>query len=269
MTGIVRKIRCLPWQHVVFLLLIAALTIGQEGCKTTGKLSKKERKAQIEMAKKQLTEIINGTSTRSLEAQERTVNEIANKHLNDPELDRMITEARQVIKKAFAERDKLKQEKIDAARAELMDMLLNKDDKSADELEAELEKIKAQNLGDKEINDLIARVEQKIKGMRTKPVIPLKTQIESNFEGIANAAKSGNADQVSLLTRNTLQLFSSDDALVLIIISREGSIVDYDKPTTIKRYLEFIRDQKSNRNAIDNYQLDSGGKIKELDLIKK
>jgi hypothetical protein len=269
MTGIIQKIKSLQWQHFVFILLIAAVAIGSDGCKTTGKMSKKERKAQIELAKKQLTEIINGTSTRPLEAQERTVNEITNKHFKDPELDKMIEEARQVLKKAFAEKEKQKQEQIDAARAELLDMLLNKDDKSADELEAELAKIKSMNLGNKDINDLIVKVEQKIAAMRTKKNVPLKNQLENSFQGIADASKSGNASQVMSLTRSTLQLFSSEDATVLIIISKEGSIVDYDKPTTIKRYLEFVRDQKASRNEVDTYQLDGAGKIKELDLIKK
>lgn len=269
MRGIVQKIRSLQWQHYVFILLIAAVAIGSDGCKTTGKMSKKERKAQIEMAKKQLASIIDGTSSKSLEAQERTVNEIANKHLKDPELDKMIEDARGVLKKAFAERDKQKQERIDAARAELLDMMLNKDDKSADELESELAKIKAMNLGDKDINDLIAKVEQKIAGMRNKKNVPLKDQLENAFQGIADASRAGNSSQVMSLTKSTLQLFSSDDANVLIIISKEGSIIDYDKPTTIKRYLEFVRDQKASRNAVDNYQLDSGGKIKDLDLIKK
>jgi len=267
MTGIVKKIRSLQWQHFVFVLLIATIAIGTDGCKTTGKMSKKERKAQIELAKKQLTEIINGTSTRPLEAQERTVNEIANKHFKDPELDTMIEEARQVLKKAFAEKEKQKQEQVDAARAELLDMLLNKDDKSADELESELAKIKAMNLGNKDINDLIAKVEQKIAGMRNKKNVPLKNQLENAFQGIADASRQGNSTQVMSLTRNTLQLFTSDDAPVLIMISREGP--DYDKPTNIKRYLEFLRDQKASRNTVDTYQLDDGGKIKSLDLIKK
>jgi hypothetical protein len=243
MTGIIQKIKSLQWQHFVFILMIVAVAIGSDGCKTTGKMSKKERKAQIELAKSQLTEIINGTCTRPLEAQERTVNEIA--------------------------KEKQKQEQIDATRAELLDMLLNKDDKSADELEAELAKIKAMNLGNKDINDLISKVEQKIDGMRNKKNVPLKNQIENAFQGIADASRSGNASQVMSLTRNTLQLFSSEDATVLIIISKEGSIVDYDKPTTIKRYLEFVRDQKASRNEVDTYQLDREGKIKELDLIKK
>lgn len=269
MRGMINKVKSLKWQHLIFIILIAAVAVGSDGCKTTGKMSKKEQKAQIELAKKQLSEIINGTSSKSLEAQGRTVNDIANKHFKDPELDRMIEEARQVIKNAMAERDKQKQEQIDAAHAELLDMLLNKDEKSADELEAELAKIKAKNLGNKDINDLIAKVEEKIAGMRTKKNVPLKNQLENAFQGIADASKSGNSNQVMSLTRSTLQLFSNDEATVLIIISKEGSIVDYDKPTTIKRYLEFVRDQKANRNAVDNYQLDSDGKIKELDLIKK
>jgi hypothetical protein len=269
MTGTVRTIRSLGWKHIFILLMVAAVAVGTESCKSTGKLSKKERKAQIEAAKKQLSEIINGTSTKSLEAQERTVNDIDNKHYKDADLDNMIVEARQVLKKAFAERDKLKQEKIDAARAELLDMLLNKDNKSADELEAELAKIKAMNLGDKEINDLIAKVEQKIAAMRNTKEVPLKTKLENSFQGIADAAKAGNSTQVMSLTKSTLQLFSSEDVPVLIIISREGSIVDYDKPTNIKRYLEFVRDQKVNRNAVDAFELDGSGKIKSLDLIKK
>lgn len=269
MTGIVQKIRSLKWHHFALILLIAGVVIGSDGCKTTGKMSKKERKAQIELAKKQLTEIINGTSTRPLESQEKTVNDIDNKHYKDSELDKMIVEARQVLKKAFAERDKLRQEKIDAARAQLLDMLLNKDDKSADELSAELAKIKAMNLGDKEIDGLIAKVEEKIAGMRNKKDVPLKTKLENSFQGIADASKAGNSNQVMSLTKSTLQLFSAEDATVLIIISREGSIVDYDKPTNIKRYLEFVRDQKASRNAVDAYELDGSGKIKSLDLIKK
>jgi hypothetical protein len=105
--------------------------------------------------------------------------------------------------------------------------------------------------------------------MRNKKNVPLKNQLENAFQGIADGSKSGNTSQVTSLTQKTLQLFSSDDATVLIIIARDGSIVDYDKPTTIKRYLEFVRDQKASRNAVDAYQLDTGGKIKSLDLIKK
>ena len=269
MSGIIKSIKTIQWQHLLFILVIAAVTIGSDGCKTTGKLSKKERKAQIENAKSQLTPIINGTSTKSLEQQQKIVNDIAAKNFKDPQLDEMIGQAQDVLKKAFANRDMLKQQKIDSARAELLDMLLNKDNKSADELAKELAVIKAQNLGDKEINDLIAKVEQKIASMRNKPNVPLKNQLENAFQGIADAGKSGNSTQASTLIKNTLGLFSSDDVPVLIIIYREGASVDYDKPTNIKRYLNFVMDQKASRNAVDTYSLDGDGKIKELELIKK
>jgi hypothetical protein len=266
MTGIAKKIK---WQHVVLMLLIAAVAVGSDGCKSTGKLTKKERKAQIEAAKKELNEIISGTSTKSLEEQNRTVNDIAGKNYNDKDLNHLITQAQQKLKKAFAERDKNKQQKVDEARAKLLDLLLNKEGKSADELQKELDAIKAENLNDKDINDLIARVEQKIASMGSTANVPLKDQIENAFQGIANASKSGDISKASQIIKNTMPLFTGDDATVLIIISREGSIVDYDKPTTIKRYIDFVKDQKASKNAVDSYMLDTNGKIKELDLIKK
>lgn len=271
MSGIVRKIKSFQWHNFVIMALIAAVIIGSDGCKTSGKLTKKERKAQIEFAKRQLTEIINGTSTKSFDEQERVVSEIINKNYNDPILNDLIIKAQQKLKRVSADKEKRRMERIDAAKAKLLDLLLNKDNKSASDMQYELDKIKAdtKDLYSDEINELIARVEKKIEEMRSSVNIPLKTQLEKNFQGIAEASKSGNASQVSTLIKKTLELFSAPEAPVLIIISREGSIVDYDKPTTIKRYLDFLRDQKANKNAVDSYLLDQSEKIKELDLIKK
>jgi len=271
MTEFVSNIRSTRWQHLLFILMIAALVAGSEGCKTTGKMSKKERKAQIETAKKQLHEIINGTSTKSLAEQDQLVTEIANKNYNDPDLNHLIIQAQEKLKKAFANQDKMKQQKVDAARAELLDMLVNKDNKTADELETELNKIKAQQLGDSEIDELIGKVEKKIGSMRSggEANVPMKTKLERSFQSIADAGKSGNVTQASTLIRDILALFASDDAPVLIIISRDQGLVDYDKPTTIKRYLEFLKDQKASKNAVDSYQVDNDNKIKELELIKK
>jgi len=251
------------------IALVVAMGLGTESCKSTGKLSKKERKAQIEIAKKQLQSIISGTSTLSLAEQEKQVNEIINKKLNDPTVNDLIIQAQQAIKKAYAEKDKNHQQKVDAARAELLDMLLNKDEKSASELQKELDVIKSQNLGDSEISDLIYKVQNKIDGMRNKPALPVKTQLENNFQAIADAAKGGNLTEADNLIKNTLQYFTDPDATVLIIIYRKGTTVDYDKPTTIQRYLNFCKDQKKSENSVDAIMQDSSGKIKELDLIKK
>lgn len=273
MTEIVKKIRKFPWHYFFIMALAAAVMIGSDGCKSSGKLTKKERQAQIEAAKRQLNDIINGTSTKSFNEQEHAVSEIINKNYNDPALNDLIIKAQQKLKRVAASKEKQKSERVDAAKAKLMDMLVNKDNKSAAELQDELDQVKAdtKDLYSDEINELISRVESKISGMKSSPAenVPLKTQLEKNFQSVADASKTGNDSEVSSLINNTLDLFSAPDAPVLIIISKEGNMVDYDKPTTIKRYLDFLKDQKVNRNNVDSYLLDQNGKIKELDLIKK
>jgi len=263
------KVKSIGWTSIVMIALVIAMGLGTESCKSTGKMSKKDRKAAIALAKQQLQPIISGTSTLSLPDQEKLVNEIINKKLNDPTVNDMVIQAQQAIKKAYAEKDKLHQQKVDAARAQLLDMLLNKDGKSAIELQNELNAIKSQNLGDNEISDLIVKVQAKIDGMKNKPSLPIKTQIENAFQGIADAAKAGNLTETDNIIKNTLQYFTDPDAPVLIIIYRQGSTVDYDKPTTIQHYLNFCKDQKKSLNSVDAIQQDASGKIKELDLIKK
>jgi hypothetical protein len=270
MKEITNRVKTIPWQRMMFILLMALMVAGADSCKSTGKMSKKERKAQIEAAKKQLQPIISGTSTLSYEEQKRIVGEVMDKNLNDPVLNDMIIQAQQKLKTLLAEQTQAKAQKVDIARAALYDLLLNKDNKTADELEKEMNAIKRQNLQDSEIDELLARLEKKIQEMRSGgSSLPVKEQLENAFTTIANSAKSGNLTQADNTISKTLQLFSSDDAPVLIIISREGSTVDYDKPTTIKRYLNLVKDTKASRNDIDAIMTDSSGKIKELDLIKK
>jgi hypothetical protein len=271
MSEVIQRIKSIRWHQLFMMVLIAAVVVGSDGCKSTGKLTKKERKAQIAAAKTELTSIINGTSTKTLEQQEKYINDIANKNYNDADLNALLVQATQKVKKAFAERDTLKQQQIAEAKAALFDLLQNKDNRSADEMQTELNRIKAKykNLNDEEVNDLIFRVEKQIASMKSTGNVPLKTKLETNFQAIADAGKSGNLTQAAALIKSTLPLFAGDDTPVLIIIAKDGSIIDYDKPTTIKRYLNFLNDQKINRNSVDSYELDTDGKIKELDLIKK
>ncbi len=273
MSEITSKLKSIRWQHVMFILLMTLMVAGADSCKSTGKLSKKERKAQIENAKKQLQPIISGTSTLSYEEQKRVVGDVMGMNLNDPVVSDMIIQAQQKLKALLSEQIQAKAQKVDVARAALYDLLLNKDNKTADELEKELNVIKRQNLNDTEIDDLIARLEKKIQNMRAEGggsgSLTLKAQLESAFTTIANSSKTGNLTQANATIQKTLPLFSSDDAPVLIIISRQGSTVDYDKPTTIKRYLNFLVDMKASKNDIDAIMTDANGKIKELDLINK
>jgi len=271
MSETLSKIRSTGWHRIFVILLLALMVAGAESCKSTGKMSKKERKAAIENAKQQLQPIISGTSTLSYDEQKRVVDGVMDKNLNDPVLNEMIIQAQKKLQDMAADQMQKLSQRIDVARAKLYDMLLNKDNKSADELEADLNAIKRENLHDSEIDGLIGRVEKKISDMRSGGAesLPLKAQLENAFTTIANSAKTGNMTQSESTIGKTLQLFSSDDVPVLIIISREGSTVDYDKPTTIRRYLNLLKDTKTSRNNVDAIMTDDEGKIKGLDLIKK
>ena len=90
--------------------------------------------------------------------------------------------------------------------------------------------------------------------------------LDDYFALIAGAASVDKANQK---INEALKLFGSPDTPVLIIISQEGDIVDYDKPTTAKKYLDYLKDQKKNLNEIGNIEYDDNGKIKLLELIKK
>ncbi|MFO7258464.1 MAG: nucleoid-structuring protein H-NS [Bacteroidota bacterium] len=93
-----------------------------------------------------------------------------------------------------------------------------------------------------------------------------RAKLEQYFSTIA--ANSGNVASANRSISEALTLFASDETPVLIVISESGGIKDYDRPTTIKQYLEYLKDTGKNVNRIGNIQYDSAGKITELELIK-
>jgi hypothetical protein len=54
----------------------------------------------------------------------------------------------------------------------------------------------------------------------------------------------------------------------VISTSANGS-KDYDRPTTIRKYLDYIKDQRRYEMQAELLKLDEQGKIKELELIKQ
>lgn len=93
-----------------------------------------------------------------------------------------------------------------------------------------------------------------------------EVRLEQYFTAIATAA---NLNSANSSINEALSLFSSEQTPVLIVISEEGGEKDYDKPTTIKQYLNYLKDQKKNINRVSNLVLDDAGKIKEVELVKK
>lgn len=92
-----------------------------------------------------------------------------------------------------------------------------------------------------------------------------KARLAGYFQAISTAS-SANAANNSI--NEALTLFASPDTPVLIVISESGGQKDYDRPTTIRNYLNYLKDQKKNMNSISNIQVDSSGKITELELRK-
>ena len=151
-----------------------------------------------------------------------------------------------------------------------------------EEKEHRVQTIKDWNLQNAEVDDLLFQVEKKLARERAqaqqraeeerkaaeeaaKAKEP-KNVLERNFASIASASSVTSANR---LINETLQLFSSNDVPVLIIISQAGGFNDYDRPTTIENYLNYLKDQKTNRNKVENLKFNDNGKITEVELIKK
>jgi hypothetical protein len=90
-------------------------------------------------------------------------------------------------------------------------------------------------------------------------------KLNQYFDAIAS---SGNTASTNNSINEALGLFASSETPVLIVISGSGDQKDYDKPTTIKNYLNYLKDQKKNINRIENLQFDNSGKITEVELRK-
>lgn len=92
-----------------------------------------------------------------------------------------------------------------------------------------------------------------------------KAKLNEYFQSISQSANAASANSS---INEALTLFASPDTPVLIVISEENGQKDYDRPTTIRHYLNYLKDTKNNANSISDLQFDSGGKITELELRK-
>ena len=92
------------------------------------------------------------------------------------------------------------------------------------------------------------------------------TKLQQYFTAIgsANSVAAANSSINEALT-----LFASPETPVLIVISESGGQKDYDRPTTIKDYLNYLKDQKKQGDKLGNLQFDSSGKITEVELVKQ
>jgi hypothetical protein len=85
----------------------------------------------------------------------------------------------------------------------------------------------------------------------------------------SNIASSSNGNAANNSINEAMALFASPDTPVLIVISQQGDQKDYDKPTTIRNYLNYLKDTRNNSNKISDIKFDASGKITEMELIKQ
>ena len=84
----------------------------------------------------------------------------------------------------------------------------------------------------------------------------------------ASIANSGNVASANQSIHEALAMFASPNTPVLIVISEDDGIKDYDRPTTIEKYLNYLKDQKKNINEITHMKVNASGKITEIELTK-
>lgn len=175
--------------------------------------------------------------------------------------------------------------KIAKAKADLEELLSDNTGLTLNEKESRLKVIMDLNIEDSEVQELIVKVEEKLKRERDTFLAKEKAEklarereeklrregseqkgLDDYFSLIANSTNLATSNRY---VNEAIKLFASEDTPVLIIVSKSGNVIDYDRPTTIRRYLEYIKDQKVSRNKIENVVYDANGKITELELIKK
>jgi len=214
---------------LLMLMLVIAMSVGMTSCNSQKKLLARERAAKIEQAKVKLQSLLDDKSTLTLDQKYTELNAIKGKNLNDKDVDNLI-------------------EKVEAKLNRDRDLIRKKaeDEQKTREAEERRRQEEARNI--------------------SKAGDPRFVKLNEAFNTITQSSSADIANQKIL---EVLQLFANPEVPVLIIVSQNGAAKDYDRPTTAKRYLEYLKDQKRNVNQIDNMVLDANGKITELELIKK
>ena len=92
------------------------------------------------------------------------------------------------------------------------------------------------------------------------------SKLENYFNAIANAS---NVQSANSTIQETQSMFSNQNTPVLIVIHEENGVKDYDEPTTINHYLNYLKDTKKNLNFISDIRMDGSGKVSELELRRR
>ncbi len=175
--------------------------------------------------------------------------------------------------------------KVEQSKKDLAAMLDGTTTWTLDEQSKRLDIIKSYNIDDEDVTDLIAKVETKLSSEkaeverkaeeeklriaeeeRVKAEASKYQSIDNLMSAIAIAQNTGDANNKIDMA---LKQFATPDVPVLIIISNAGGFNDYDRPTTISKFLNYLKDKQQYQYKVESVKRDGLGKITELELIKK
>jgi hypothetical protein len=159
-----------------------------------------------------------------------------------------------VVLMAFGSGCKSKKKALEAAEAEAR--------KAKMEQEAALKRQNEEEQRKREAAEQARREAAEAAAKKDEPYVKL----EQYFNAIGNA---GSLSAANSSIQEALTLFATPETPVLIVISESAGQKDYDRPTTIKEYLNYLKDQKKRADKIGNLQFDSRGKITEVELVKQ
>lgn len=160
--------------------------------------------------------------------------------------------------------DAIKQRKSKFTSVKMLKLDLGQFDKLVGLNQKRIDNMKAEIQRKKEEEE-----KKKKEAEEKKKEIILKTdeQLDLYLQQIATAPTAAEANDI---IAKVYDMFSSKTADVLIIISGAGtSSPDYDKPTNIQKYLNYVKDQKLYSKKVYNLEMDDNGKIKLLELLNR
>ncbi len=174
--------------------------------------------------------------------------------------------------------------KVEQSKKDLTAMLDGTTKWSLDEQDKRLNVISSYNIDDPEVVDLISKVgsklsmdraeaerqaeEERLKLEEEKRAAVAASKYQKIDDQLNTLAYATSVDNANEQINAFLQQCASPDIPVLIIISKAGGFNDYDRPTTISMFLNYLKDRKQYSYKVDNVKRDGLGKITELELIK-
>ena len=188
-------------------------------------------------------------------------------------------------KKLAQERAEAHAAEVNRAKRDLNKIINGETTWTLDEQAKKVAAIKAKSWNDADVDQLIEQAEETISRKRAeaerlaeeerlrKEEEARRMANQSKFSVIDNQlgaiAGASSIDEANRQINTALNQFATPDVPVLIIISQSGGFNDYDRPTTISKFLNYLKDKKQYKYKVESVKHDSLGKITEMELIVK